>query len=106
MGRLPPVEEEEVEAAASTQQQKLHELLLSCWGRLRPASLWRRQRRCTSRRRRCRLRVKRCSFKYDPLSYSQNFDDGGREEEAEEGGYGRVFSLRIAAIHPPTPSSA
>ncbi|URD84143.1 hypothetical protein MUK42_05532 [Musa troglodytarum] len=99
--RLPPMEEEETAVA---QHQKLHGLF-SCWGKLRLASLWRSLRRCGSRRgRRGRLYVKRGSFRYDPLSYSQNFDDGGRDGD-EERGYHRVFSSRLATLHPPTPPS-
>ncbi|KAJ8511152.1 hypothetical protein OPV22_001586 [Ensete ventricosum] len=91
----------EEEETAVAQHQKLSGLF-SCWGKLRLASLWRSLRRCGSRR--GRLYVKPGSFRYDPVSYSQNFDDGGRDGD-EEWGYHRVFPSRLAAVHPPTPPS-
>ncbi|WOL00189.1 hypothetical protein Cni_G08902 [Canna indica] len=98
MERLPSVEEE-------AEQQKQQRGLFSCWGKLRLAALWRRLRRCGSiRRRRGRLYVRRGSFKYDPLSYAQNFDEGGQDNDDEEAAtYHRVFSSRFAALHPPPP---
>ena len=49
----------------------------SCWGRFGVAVLWRRLRRMTWPRRRYRTYVLGAGgLNYDPLSYSQNFDDG------------------------------
>lgn len=88
MERLPAVEEEE--------QQQQHGFF-SCW-----VSLCGKIRRLGRRgRRRGKLYVRKGSFKYDPLSYAQNFDEGGGWEEEEEGeGSYRGFSSRYAAPHP------
>lgn len=48
-----------------------------CWGWLGVAVLWRRLRRMSWTRRRYRTYVLGAGgLNYDPLSYSQNFDDG------------------------------
>jgi len=56
--------------------------LLSCFGRLKLKLPW--KRRTVG------------GFRYDPLSYAQNFDDGKWEEDDEES-LGRGFSARYAA---------
>jgi len=49
----------------------------SCWGRFGLAALWRRLRRMGWPRRRYRTYVLGAGgLNYDPVSYSQNFDDG------------------------------
>jgi len=49
----------------------------SCWGRFGLAALWRRLRRMAWPRRRYRTYVLGAGgLNYDPVSYSQNFDDG------------------------------
>lgn len=82
------------------QEQELHGLL-SCWGMLRLPSLWQSlRRRCRIRFRRDRSGVRRGSFRYDPLSYARNFDEGCQEDDEEENDR-CVFSSRFAALHPP-----
>ncbi|EHA8590523.1 hypothetical protein COCNU_scaffold019918G000010 [Cocos nucifera] len=93
MERLPAVEEEQQQ---QQQQQQQQHGFFSCWG-----SLCGKIRRLGwRRRRRGKLYARRGSFKYDPLSYSQNFDEGGgwEEEEEAERSY-RGFSSRYAAPH-------
>ncbi|KAG0534776.1 hypothetical protein BDA96_04G308800 [Sorghum bicolor] len=59
----------------------------SCWGRFGVAVLWRRLiRRMSWPRRRYRTYVLGAGgLNYDPLSYSQNFDDDGKVCECEPG---------------------
>ncbi|CAN6450826.1 unnamed protein product [Victoria cruziana] len=70
----------------------------SCWGRLRGRlKRWCRLTSELRRRRRC-YKAKPGSFRYDPLSYSQNFDEGSWEmDEAENQcrGYMARFALPI-----------
>ncbi|KAK9110957.1 hypothetical protein Scep_018476 [Stephania cephalantha] len=54
------------------------------------------------RRRRRRPKV-RGRFKYDPLSYAQNFDEGSWDDGDVEDSYSRGFSSRFAA---PVPKSS
>jgi hypothetical protein len=62
--------------------------LLSCFGRLKLKLPWKRRTNNTYRT--------VGGFRYDPLSYAQNFDDGNLEEDDEES-LGRGFSARYAA---------
>ncbi|KAJ0967162.1 hypothetical protein J5N97_024079 [Dioscorea zingiberensis] len=89
--RVEEVEEEEEEEDDHHHNQQQHGFF-SCWGKLKHVFPWRRLRRNVRRRRR-RVSVKRGSFKYDPLSYSQNFDDGGKDEDEENSSRG--FSSRF-----------
>uniref|UniRef100_A0A5K1C0P5 Uncharacterized protein n=1 Tax=Nymphaea colorata TaxID=210225 RepID=A0A5K1C0P5_9MAGN len=70
----------------------------SCWGRVRGRlKRWWRLTRKLRRRRPC-CRTKPGSFRYDPLSYSQNFDEGTWEMDEEEHqcrGYMARFALPI-----------
>lgn len=56
--------------------------LFSCWRGLKLKIPWKRRTNNT--------------YRYDPLSYAQNFDDGTWEEDDEES-LGRGFSARYAA---------
>ncbi|GMI77356.1 hypothetical protein HRI_001404900 [Hibiscus trionum] len=72
------------------------EELLSCWGRLKLKLPW----RSLGNSIRAAFRAKRPrpvgGFKYDPLSYAQNFDDGNEDDDPEGAVY-RGFSSRFAA---------
>lgn len=57
----------------------------SCWVRFKLRFLWRKREK----------QPKPGSFRYDPLSYSYNFDDGGGHEETEN--CSRGFSSRFVA---------
>lgn len=87
--------------------------LLSCWGRLKLKFPWTRRRvsgnTITARRQRsvgCNItaalmRTNRQQkpaggFRYDPLSYAQNFDEGCWDDDNDDGSY-RGFSSRFAA---------
>lgn len=100
MERLPALDEEEGEESVRQRRG-----IFSCWGRLRLAAVWRRLKRFQSERGRSRgnkLYTRRGSLNYDPLSYAQNFDDGGFEGDEEEGErIRRNFSSRFAPPHPP-----
>jgi hypothetical protein len=63
-------------------------VLFSCWGHLKLKIPWKRRTNNTYRH--------VGGFRYDPLSYAQNFDDGTWEEDDEES-LGRGFSARYAA---------
>lgn len=82
----------------------------SCWGRLNPASAWRKLRQWTERRRGRRVRLhlkKRKSFKYDPLSYAQNFDEGDWDEEESPGrGFSSRFTARMPLAGPSLPTES
>lgn len=78
--------------------------LLSCWGNLKRRFPWRKGRRNSRRRVGRKIieafkpkRHKRdfSSFRYDPLSYAQNFDDGCWDEDCEDCSH-RGFSARFA----------
>lgn len=103
MERFPPFYEEEDdddEHHLHHQLQQEQHGLLSCWGKLKHVFPWRKLRRHV-RRRHSRVPVKRGSFKYDPLSYAQNFDDGGKDED-EENLSSRGFSSRFVALNAST----
>lgn len=69
--------------------------LLSCWGCLKLKLPWTaRLRRYTNTRQRS-IRNPGAGFRYDPLSYAQNFDDGW--DEMDEDSSKRGFSARYAA---------
>lgn len=69
--------------------------LLSCWGRLKLKIPWKRRlRRYTTTRQRS-IGNPGGGFRYDALSYSQNFDDGW--DEMDEDSSQRGFSARYAA---------
>lgn len=85
--------------------------LLSCWGRLKLKLPWRKPRIWRDTRRRAQqrsvcfnigaaFRAKNPKpaggFKYDPLSYAQNFDDGCWDE-GDVDSLSRGFSSRYAA---------
>lgn len=70
--------------------------LLSCWGRLKLKLPWRRKRvRSPHTRSRSGVGTLGGRFKYDPLSYAQNFDEGWDDDDEEV--YQRGFSARYAA---------
>ncbi|KAL4179894.1 hypothetical protein AMTRI_Chr13g89530 [Amborella trichopoda] len=69
---------------------------MSCWGRLRF--------RLKSVFMRSGFRAKPGSFRYDPLSYSQNFDEGKWEEEEDVSNPCRGFSARFAPPAPKPPT--
>lgn len=60
--------------------------LLSCWGRLKVKLPWKRRTSSYS---------PVGDFRYDPLSYAQNFDEGNCVEDDEESVH-RGFSARYA----------
>lgn len=74
--------------------------LFSCWGRLRLRLLsWKNRdgqgSDCCKLPSMMRTRhPKPCGFRYDPLSYAQNFDEGGWDEDSENSSRG--FSSRFA----------
>nr|CAD1844825.1 unnamed protein product [Ananas comosus var. bracteatus] len=83
MERLPALDEEEGEESVLQRRG-----IFSCWGRLRLSAVWRRLKRFQSERGRSRgnkLYTRRGSLNYDPLSYAQNFDDGGFEGTRRRG---------------------
>lgn len=58
--------------------------MASCWGRFGVAALWRRLRQLSLARRRTRHGrsiLGAGGLNYDPLSYAQNFDDGGPDPD-------------------------
>ncbi|GFS44103.1 hypothetical protein Acr_00g0088450 [Actinidia rufa] len=81
---------------------------LSCWGRLRLKLPWAQRvsrgttqrsfgwRKITNTFKTKRQRTPGGGFKYDPLSYAQNFDPGWDVEDGEDSLY-RGFSSRYAA---------
>ncbi|KAF8024724.1 hypothetical protein BT93_F1795 [Corymbia citriodora subsp. variegata] len=98
-------------------------LLFSCWGRLKLKLPWLKRGGAADRRRQrhksltanldCKSIATTLSvaqpkpiggggFRYDPLSYSQNFDDGCWHADGDAPSRG--FSSRYAAPPPPTPS--
>ncbi|MBA0567705.1 hypothetical protein Goklo_005633 [Gossypium klotzschianum] len=77
------------------------EQLLSCWGRLKLKLPWtKRKIRSLGHSITAAFRAKRPrpvgGFKYDPLSYAQNFDDGYGDDDPEGALY-HGFSSRYAA---------
>ena len=86
---------------------------LSCWGNLKLRFPWRKRRRKSPIRQQRRVgwkimeafKPKRSkpfsSFRYDPLSYAQNFDDGCWDEDCEDCSH-RGFSARFA-VHSSKP---
>lgn len=90
----------------------MKKLLVSCWDRFKLKFLW-RGRSCSSTRKK-RVGCKSCdvtealstrrrkssiSFKYDPLSYAQNFDDGYSVDENLDSA-SRALSSRFPAPFP------
>uniref|UniRef100_A0A5K1GLR0 Uncharacterized protein n=1 Tax=Nymphaea colorata TaxID=210225 RepID=A0A5K1GLR0_9MAGN len=72
----------------------------SCWGNLK--GRFRRWFRLSRALRRRRFRVRRGGFRYDPLSYAQNFDEGCWEEETEGQGAGPMARFaQLPAARPP-----
>lgn len=71
---------------------------LSCWGFLKLKLLpWRRRRRrrfYNTTKLQSKMGKRGCVFKYDPLSYAQNFDEGLEEYDEESSHLG--FSARYA----------
>lgn len=65
--------------------------LTSCWGNFKLMFQWRRKKRFSKQ-----IRGHNSSFKYDPLSYAQNFDEGCLDEDNEDSSF-RGFSSRYAA---------
>ena len=75
--------------------------LLSCWGRLKLKLPWtKRKIRSLGNSITAAFRAKQPrpvgGFRYDPLSYAQNFDDGCGDDDTEGALY-RGFSSRYAA---------
>lgn len=73
--------------------------LFSCWARLRLRLPWKKRdgrgSKCCKLTSVLRARHPRQGgFRYDPLSYAQNFDEGDWDEESEN--YSRGFSSRFA----------
>ncbi|GJN02097.1 hypothetical protein PR202_ga19417 [Eleusine coracana subsp. coracana] len=80
-GRLPAMEEcgEDLDVYRRTRGA-----MASCWGRFGVAALWRRLRQLSLARRgrrHGRSVLGAGGLNYDPLSYAQNFDDGGPDPE-------------------------
>ncbi|EOY15528.1 hypothetical protein QQP08_023551 [Theobroma cacao] len=75
--------------------------LLSCWGRLKLKLPWTKRRiRSLGNSITAAFRAKQPrpvgGFRYDPLSYAQNFDEGCGDDDIEGSLY-RGFSSRYAA---------
>ncbi|KAK1300417.1 hypothetical protein QJS10_CPB13g00290 [Acorus calamus] len=92
MNRFPSFEEQ--------QQSEVETGLCSCWGQIRLLfDPWKKMRRQASLRWGLILskprQPERGSFRYDPLSYARNFDDGRLDDEEDNINHG--FSLRFAA---------
>ncbi|KAK9270421.1 hypothetical protein L1049_026000 [Liquidambar formosana] len=79
--------------------------LVSCWDRFKLKLPWRRRKGSNTTRKRSVGRNIITAFKtkppkpgggfrYDPLSYSQNFDDGRLDDDDDDSSY-RGFSSRI-----------
>lgn len=68
--------------------------IVSCWGRLKLKVQRSRISFCLRDMFTKKRRVKMVNFRYDPLSYSQNFDEGGLMEEEMQ----NSFSSRYAAL--------
>uniref|UniRef100_A0A0A9GAW8 Uncharacterized protein n=1 Tax=Arundo donax TaxID=35708 RepID=A0A0A9GAW8_ARUDO len=84
-GRLPAMDEcgEDGEADVDV-YQRTRGAMASCWGRFGVAALWRRLRQISLARRgrrHGRSILGAGGLNYDPLSYAQNFDDGGLEPD-------------------------
>ncbi|PIN03156.1 hypothetical protein CDL12_24322 [Handroanthus impetiginosus] len=72
------------------------EVNISCWGRFILMFSQRRKLKNVTRRKRGR-KSSACAFKYSPLSYSQNFDDGHDwEMDGHDSPY-HAFSSRYVA---------
>ncbi|XP_062217503.1 uncharacterized protein LOC133917640 [Phragmites australis] len=71
------VGKEEEEEAMEDVYRRTTGVVASCWGRFGLAALWCRLRRIALPRRHYRTYILGAGgLNYDPLSYSQNFDDG------------------------------
>ncbi|KAF0915847.1 hypothetical protein E2562_039172 [Oryza meyeriana var. granulata] len=76
----------------------------SCWGRCGLAALWRRLRWIGLPRRRLRTYVLSASgLNYDPLGYSQNFDDGRLGDGECEPNFSVRFARHAGATRPQAP---
>ncbi|KAL6652246.1 hypothetical protein ACP70R_011171 [Stipagrostis hirtigluma subsp. patula] len=85
-GRLPAMEEcgEDNGEADVDAYRRTRGAMASCWGRFGVAALWRRLRQlglARRRRRHGRSLIGAGGLNYDPLSYAQNFDDGGLDPD-------------------------
>lgn len=94
MERLTALEERE-----DTEQH--HPGFLSCWGRLHPASLWRRLKQFQKQRRRRNNLLRSGGLNYDPLSYAQNFDEGAYDDREDAGMLQQNFSTRFVQVRQP-----
>ncbi|PON59617.1 hypothetical protein PanWU01x14_158290 [Parasponia andersonii] len=76
-----------------------NEGLLSCWGCLKLKVPWKRRTRRYTTARHVRGSIvgksSAADFRYDPLSYAQNFDEGWDEDDSELSRRG--FSARFVA---------
>ncbi|CAK9163649.1 unnamed protein product [Ilex paraguariensis] len=81
--------------------------LFSCWGRLKLMLPWKRRKRSQTRQRNVRVSYRNVTrkskgtrqvggFRYDALSYAQNFDESCWDDGNEDSSY-RGFSSRYAA---------
>ncbi|KAK7282918.1 hypothetical protein RIF29_12039 [Crotalaria pallida] len=77
-----------MEKSSSSPRSKAEGGWLSCWGRLKLKLPWAKQRSTYKHV---------GGFRYDPLSYAQNFDEGNWVEDDEES-LSRGFSARYAAL--------
>ncbi|XP_052144878.1 uncharacterized protein LOC127764090 [Oryza glaberrima] len=96
-------------AAAPTRASCSRRAAASCWGRfgLGLAALWRRLRWIGLPRRRLRTYVLSASgLNYDPLGYSQNFDNGGLGDGECEANFSVRFARHAGATRPHAPSVA
>ncbi|MQL73880.1 hypothetical protein Taro_006207 [Colocasia esculenta] len=114
MERFPPggLQEDEGESPPPSPHPRG---LFSCWARLKRAfPAWRRLRRRGSERWRLlrsrsmaprRRRPKPGSFRYDPLSYAQNFEDKDVWDGDDDPSSHRGFSSRFVVITPAPPAA-
>ncbi|KAJ4836181.1 hypothetical protein Tsubulata_044063 [Turnera subulata] len=103
-----------MERSSSSPRNRDEEGLLSCWGRLKLRLPWTKRRIISSnstgnrkgslgcniaaalmRRANRRQKPAAGGFKYDPLSYAQNFDEGCWDDDIEDG-FNRGFTSRLA----------
>ncbi|XVE60641.1 hypothetical protein DITRI_Ditri05aG0144200 [Diplodiscus trichospermus] len=90
-----------MERSSPSRNTNIEEELLSCWGRLKLKLPWtKRKIKSLGNSITAAFKAKQSrpvgGFRYDPLSYAQNFDDGCGDDDIEGSLY-RGFSSRYAA---------